>query len=321
MTKILLSQEIHPQARKMLEEAQFDVFLPEAPELAAFIRAAAAADGIILRTNLPVTRELIAAAPKLKIISRTGAGVDNVDIEAATERGILVCNLPAVNNLSVAEHTVAMILSLAKDLSGMDKAVRNGAWKQRNSGKPVELEGKTLGVVGMGNIGSLVARKCRHGLGMNILAYDPYAADKFAAEDYRFSSSLEELFREADVITLHCPNLPETKGMINRSLLSLMKGSALFVNCARGEVVDEAALIDALSAGAIAGAALDVLSKEPPAADNKLLTMDNVILSPHSAALTREATVRMSTEAVTAVMDFFGGKRPKYVCNACQLAL
>jgi D-3-phosphoglycerate dehydrogenase len=321
MIKILLSQEIHLRARKMLEDAPFEVFLPETSGLEAFIRAAVEADGIILRTNLPVTRELIAAAPKLKIVSRTGAGVDNVDIEAATRRGILVCNLPAVNNISVAEHTMAMILSLAKDLSGMDRAVRSGAWKQRNSGKPVELEGKILGIVGMGNIGSLVARKCRYGLGMRILAFDPYAADKFATEDYRFTSDLEELFREADVVTLHCPNLPETKGMVGRPLLSLMKKSALFVNCARGDVVDEAALADILDAGAIAGAGLDALSLEPPAADNKLLTLDNVILSPHSAALSREASLRMSTEAVTAVTDFFGGRRPKYIYNACQLTI
>ncbi len=318
MTKILLSQEIHPEGRKILE-GKFDILLPPDTSQAALEAAVRDAEGIILRTTSAVTREVIAAAPKLKIISRTGAGVDNVDVAAATERGILVCNLPAVNNLSVAEHAVAMMMSLAKDLPAMDRAVRGGAWKQRNAGRAVELEGKTLGVVGMGNIGSLVAKKCRHGLGMRILAYDPYAADKFPGEDYEFTPSLERLFAEADVVTLHCPNIPETRGMVNRELLFSMKKDAYFVNCARGEVVDEAALVDLLKEKRIAGAGIDVFAAEPPGTDNGLPGLDNVILSPHSAALTREATVRMSTEAARAVLDFFAGRRPRYIYNAKEL--
>ena len=318
MTKILLSQEIHPEGRKILE-GRYDIVLPPDTSQAALAAAAREAEGIILRTTSSVAREVIAAAPKLKIISRTGAGVDNVDIAAATERGILVCNLPAVNNLSVAEHAVAMMMSLAKDLPAMDRAVRGAAWKQRNAGRAVELEGKILGIVGMGNIGSLVAKKCRLGLGMRILGYDPYAAEKFAGEDYEFTDSLERLFAESDVVTLHCPNIPETRGMVNRNLLFSMKKDAFFINCARGEVVDEAALVDLMKKMRIAGAGIDVFAVEPPAAGNALLGLDNVILSPHSAALTREATVRMSTEAARAVDDFFSGRRPKYIYNAKDL--
>ena len=320
MTRLLLSQDIHPEGRKIID-GKFDISLPADTSQEALVRAASRAEGIILRTTSSVTAEVIAAAPELKIVSRTGAGVDNVDVEAATARGILVCNLPAVNNLSVAEHTIAMILSLAKDLPAMDRAVRGGAWKERNAGRAVELEGKTLGIVGMGNIGSLVARKCRRGLGMKILAYDPYVADKFAAEDYRFVSRLEELFAEADFVTLHCPNIPETKGMITRELLASMKAGAWIVNCARGGVVDEDALCEVLREKKIAGAALDVFSAEPPPPGSPLVKLENVIVSPHAAALTREATIRMSTEAAQAVVDFFSGKKPRYIYNAKALGL
>ena len=318
MTQILLSQNIHPDGRKLLDGI-FDIIIPENSSQKALLSAVSQAEGIILRTTSSVTAEVIAAAPRLKIISRTGAGVDNVDVQAASDRGILVCNLPAVNNLSVAEHTIAMILSLAKDLPAMDRAVRKCDWGQRNSGRAVELEGKTLGIIGMGNIGSLVARKCRLGLGMKILAYDPYVADKFAAEDYRFVSSLPELFAQADVVSLHCPNISETQDMVGRELLFSMKSGAWLVNCARGGVVNEQALYEVLRDRKIAGAALDVFMKEPPPEDCPLLTLDNVIVSPHSAALSQEATVRMSTEAAQAVVDFFCGRRPKHVYNANKL--
>ncbi|MDR2587834.1 MAG: hydroxyacid dehydrogenase [Spirochaetales bacterium] len=320
MTRLVLSQNIHPEGRKLID-GKFDIVIPENSSQEELTAAAQDAEAIILRTTSSVTREVIAAAPRLKIISRTGAGVDNVDIEAANERGILVCNLPAVNNLSVAEHTIALILSLAKDLPAMDRAVRGGAWKERNAGRAVELEGKTLGIVGMGNIGSLVARKCAMGLGMKILAYDPYVAGKFQGEGYEFASGLERLFAEADFVTLHCPNIPETKGMVTRALLSSMKTSAWLINCARGGVVDEEALHDALSRKKIAGAALDVFSCEPPPPDSPLLKLDNVIVSPHSAALTREATMRMSSEAAQAVVDYFAGSRPRYIYNAKALGI
>ena len=319
MTRLLLSQNIHPEGRKLID-GKFDIVIPEDSSQEALTRAVANAEGIILRTTSSVTAEVIAAAPKLKIISRTGAGVDNVDIEAATKRKILVCNLPAVNNLSVAEHAIAMLFSLAKDLPAMDRAVRSGAWGERNAGRAVELEGKTLGIIGMGNIGSLVARKCYYGLGMKILAYDPYAADKFAAEDYSFVS-LQELFAQSDFISLHCPNIPETQNMVTRELLLSMKQSAWIINCARGGVINEEALHEVLRDKKIAGAALDVFSAEPPPKDCPLLKLDNVIVSPHAAALTQEATVRMSTEAARAVVDYFSGRVPKYIYNAKDLGL
>ena len=316
MTKLLLSQEIHPEARALLGSG-FDVTALDSAAPDSLRQAVSDVQGIILRTNVTVTGDIIAAAPLLKIISRTGAGVDNVDTAAATERGILVCNTPVANNLSVADHTIALILSLAKDLPEMDRAVRGGNWKLRNSGRPLELEGKTLGVGGMGRIGSQVARKCRDGFGMHIIAHDPYAAAALGGE-FRFSGSLEELFAVSDCITLHCPNIPETSGMVNRALLGVMKRSAFIVNCARGGVIDEDALLEALRTRSIAGAALDGFAEEPPEA-SELLKLDNVILSPHSAALTKEASVRVAVEAAQAVVDFFSGKRPQYIFNEKEL--
>ncbi|MDR2479767.1 MAG: hydroxyacid dehydrogenase [Treponema sp.] len=316
MTKLLLSQEIHPDARQLLGSG-FETAVLDSPSPDSLRQAVSGVEGIILRTNVSVTRDIIAAAPELKIISRTGAGVDNVDVAAATERGILVCNTPAANNLSVAEHTVALVLSLAKDLPAMDRAVRGGSWKLRNSGRPMELAGKTLGVIGMGRIGSSVARKCRDGFGMNIIAHDPYAASALGGE-FKFSGSMEYLFTVSDFITLHCPNIPETRGMVNRALLGVMKKSAFIVNCARGGVIDEEALLDALKAQSIAGAALDVFAEEPPSGSG-FLTLDNVILSPHSAALTKEASVRVAVEAAQAVVDFFSGKQPDYIFNEKEL--
>ncbi|MDP9750892.1 hydroxyacid dehydrogenase [Thermoanaerobacter pentosaceus] len=318
MIKVLLSEEIHPEGKKILE-GRFEVLAAPDRSEQTLISMVKDVDAIILRTTSKITRKVIENAPKLKIISRTGAGVDNVDVEAATERGILVCNLPAVNNISVCEHTIALIMHLAKQLSFMDKAVRTGNWKARNSNVSIELEGKVLGIVGMGNIGALVAKKCHDGLGMKILAYDPYVKEKFEDYDYEFTDSLERLFKEADFITLHSPETPETKGMITRELIYSMKPTAYLINAARGGIVDEQALIDALKENRIAGAGLDVFQQEPPSCDNELLRLDNVILTPHSAALTKEATIRMAVEAAKAVVDYFEGRQPKYIFNINEL--
>ncbi|ERM92432.1 3-phosphoglycerate dehydrogenase [Caldanaerobacter subterraneus subsp. yonseiensis KB-1] len=315
MKKVLLSEEIHPDGRKMLEEKGIEIITAPDVKEETLISIVKDVEAIIVRSKAKITKEIIENAPKLKIISRTGAGVDNIDVNAATEKGILVCNLPAVNSVSVAEYTIAMILHLAKQLNLMDQAVRNGNWEIRNSSVSVEVEGKILGIVGMGNIGSLVAKKCHDGLGMKIVAYDPYVKEKFRGYNYKFVDTLEELFKKSDFITLHCPDMPETRGMITRELIYSMKPTAYLINVARGTVIDEQALIEALKEKRIAGAGLDVFQQEPPSRDNELLRLENVILSPHSAALTKEATVRMAVEAVQAVIDYFEGRQPKYIYN------
>jgi len=315
MIKVLLSQEIHPKGRELLEE-KFEVIT--APDISekTLINIVKDIDAIILRTASKITKKVIDNAPNLKIISRTGAGVDNVDISAASERGILVCNLPGVNNVSVAEHAVAMIMHLAKQLGRMDSAVRNGNWNIRNQNLSVEIEGKTLGVVGMGKIGSLVAKMCS-ALNMKILAYDPYVNEEL--KKYYEFTSLKKIFEESDFITLHCPNTPKTKGMITESLLYSMKPSSYIINTSRGDVIDEKSLIKILKEKRIAGAGIDVFHKEPIDLNNELLKLDNVVLSPHSAAMTKEATIKMAVGAARAVIDFFEGMTPKHVYNVNEL--
>lgn len=316
MKKVLLSKAIHPEAMKVLQGKVDLSVLPDSTVETAR-KMVADVDGVILRTNIAFTRELICAARACRIISRTGVGVDNVDIAAATEKGIMVCNTPGVNTVSVAEHTVALILGLAKQLSVFDKAVRAGNWKMRNANKAVDVEGKTLGLIGVGRIGSEVARKCRLAFGMTVIGFDPFV-DR--AEGIRFYASPEEVFREADFISVHVPYSEKTHHLVNGKLLHLMKPDAVLINTSRGAIVDEAALAECLSKGVFAGAGLDVLEEEPPAGGNPLFALDNVILTPHAAALSRECEMKVAIEAARAIVDFAAGREPANVFNRAELA-
>jgi D-3-phosphoglycerate dehydrogenase / 2-oxoglutarate reductase len=311
--KVLLSEDINPLGKKLLEGKAEIIIAPDTGKETA-MRLVQDVEGVILRATTRFDAEIIANARKLKIIARTGVGVDNVDIEAATAKGILVCTFPGLNDLTVAEHTIALIMALAKKILHMHYAVKAGNWAERFSPDLTEVEGKTLGVIGMGRIGRLVAQKCWNGLGMNILVYDPYVADKNDL-NVTFTESLEELFREADFITVHVPNLPQTKKLVSKKLIGMMKKTASLVNTSRGEVIDEPALIQALKKRQIKGAALDVFSEEPLPAGNPLVIMDNVILTPHCAGSTWESNVRIAVEAAQAVLDVLEGRRPleKYI--------
>jgi len=276
---------------------------------------------IILRSRAKITRKIIEAAPRLKVISRTGAGYDNIDVEAATQHGVMVCNLPGINSLPVAEHTIALMLALMKQLPKMDSYVRNKQWYKRNELIAEEVAGKTVGIVGFGKIGREVLVRCK-ALGMNILAYDPYIdKQQFNGDSIRFCDSLDEIFSKADVVTLHVPNIPETRGMVTKQLIYLMKPTAYIINTSRGEVIDQDALVEALKERRIAGAALDVFHKEPLESDDPLLELDNVILTPHVAALTKESGVKMAVEAVKQVIDCLEGRIPKYIVNRRELNL
>ena len=309
---IVLSQAIHQKGMELIEK-DYNVRVPSELSQEAFDKAALEADAIVLRTNVHVSGEVIRNAPNLKIISRTGAGVDNIDHEACAEKGVLICNLPAANNISVAEHAVSMLLTLAKCLPLMDKSVRSkDGWLVRNKNYPVEVNGKTLGVLGLGAIGSITARICQEGLRMKILAYDPFA-DKANFPNYEITEDLDEIFTRSEFITLHIPSLPSTKGLVNSRLLSLMKPEAILINCARGGVVDYDALYEALRDKKISAAGLDVFPHEPPAIDDKLLSLPNVIVSPHSAALTKEASIRMHTDACRQIISFFETGKPLWV--------
>jgi D-3-phosphoglycerate dehydrogenase len=317
MKKVLLSQAINPAGMKILEGKVEPVILTDST-VETTRKMVADVEGIILRTNIKVTPEIIEAAPCLKIISRTGAGVDNVNVAAATEKGILVCHTPGVNSISVAEQTLALLLSLAKQLKIIDKAVCEGNWKIRNAGKAVDIEGKTLGLIGIGRIGSLVAYKCRQAFNMKVIAYDPYVKQ---AEGIELCSNLDQVFKEADFISIHVPYMEQTHHLVNAKLLNLMKPDAYLINTSRGPLVDEEALIEVLEKGFIAGAGLDVFEKEPPSTDNPLLRFNNVVVTPHSSALSRECVMRVHTTAAQAVVDFLEGRQPKYIYNKKELQL
>ena len=311
MKKVLLSQAINPAGMKVLEGKVEPVILADLT-VETIKKMVADVEGIILRTNIKVTREIIEAAPCLKIISRTGAGVDNVDVAAATEKGILVCDTLGVNSNSVAEQTLAILLGLAKQLKIMNKAMCEGNWKIRNDSKTVDVEGKTLGLIGIGRIGSLVAYKCRQAFNMKVIAYDPYVKQ---AEGIELCPNLDQVFKEADFISIHVPYMEQTHHLVNAKLLNLMKPDAYLINTSRGPLVDEKALIEALEKVSIAGAGLDVFEKEPPSPDNPLLRFNNVIVTPHSSALSRECIMKVHITAAQAVVDFFNGKKPHSVFN------
>jgi D-3-phosphoglycerate dehydrogenase len=257
-------------------------------------------------------------ADDLWIISRTGAGVDNVDVSAATEMGILVTCVPGANTNSVVEHALALILALAKQVPLMDREVRQDHFDIRFKNLPCDLKGKTLGVLGLGRIGSELARICHHAFGMNILGYDPYLKSEVMAtfQGWVDFCDMERLFRNSDVISIHIPLLPNTKKIIGAREFGWMKPDAFLINTSRGGVLDEEALIQSLMEKRIAGAGLDVFAQEPLDRDNPLKNLDNVILTPHTAALTRECVIRLATEAAKAIIEVLHGKRPEGIVNS-----
>jgi D-3-phosphoglycerate dehydrogenase len=310
--RILLPQPIETEAVELIEKAGFEIVLSPDPKFETVKALMKGVQGIILRTGIKMTRELMDHADDLRVISRTGAGVDNVDVQAATEMGILVTCVPGANTRTVVEHTVALILSLMKQIPMMDREIRRDNFSIRFKNIPRDLNGKTLGVVGLGRIGSELARVCYQGLGMRILAHDPYLTPE-AQSPFRSWVEFcdrERLFRESDVISLHIPFSPETQKMIGSRELAWMKPDAFLVNTSRGGVLDEAALVRRLRERRIAGAGLDVFAHEPLEKDSPLKDLDNVILTPHTAALTRECVIRLAVEATQTTIHVLNGKKP-----------
>lgn len=312
--KVLIIQPIHEKGVAVFGD-QFDVRVASDPSVATVIREIKGVEGVIVRMA-PFTREIIEAADALKVIGRHGVGVDNVDVQAATEKGIVVTNTPNVNATSVAEMTLIMLGTLAKQIVIRDREIRKGNWAIREGFNTIDLDGKTLGLVGLGRIGSQVARRVSAAFNMKVIVFDPYVTPEKARElGVTLTASVDDIFREADAVSLHTPLTPETRHFVNAARLRLMKPTALLLNLSRGEVVDEQALYDALTTGVIAGAAIDVFDPEPPLADNPLFKLDNIILSPHCAALTKECVIRMATGAAEGVLDVLSGKRPEFPVN------
>jgi D-3-phosphoglycerate dehydrogenase len=243
-------------------------------------------------------------------------GYDNIDVKAATARKIPVCITPRANALSVAEHVLALMLALAKQVVPFDAATRKNNWEIRNSYAAVDLDGKVMGIIGMGRIGTLVCKKVIGAFNMKVLAYDPLVpAVAMEQAGATVVTEIPELIKAADVVTVHVPSSPQTKHLIGETTLAMMKPTAFLINTARGPLVDEAALAKALKEKRIAGAGIDVFDPEPPKTDNPLLGAPNIVLSPHSAGLTVECVIRMATHAAQAIMDVLEGRRPEGVIN------
>jgi D-3-phosphoglycerate dehydrogenase / 2-oxoglutarate reductase len=269
--------------------------------LEELVRDLAKADALVVRSATKVTAALMAAAPQLKVVARAGTGVDNVDVPAATERGIVVMNAPGANSISVAELALAFMLALARSIPVADASMKNGVWeKKKLSG--VELRGKTLGIVGLGRIGQEVGARARS-FGMNLVAHDPFISEQVAGTLGIQLLSLDDLCASADYITLHLPATPETRHLFNASRFARCKAGVRIVNTARGELIDEAALADAIEARQVAGAGLDVFESEPPV-EWRLAKLPQVIATPHIAASTVEAQEQVGIETAIALRDF-----------------
>jgi len=314
---VLLPQPIETEAISLLEEKNCIVTTAPDPKPETVLPLLKDAHGLILRTGITISRELIENADELLVISRTGGGLDNVDVAAATEKGIIVTSNLGVNTVSVAEHVLSMILALSKRLILLDNAVRNSNFGIRYQNLPRDINGKTIGLLGLGRIGCEIGRICHQIFGMQVIAYDPYLPDEKKAE-YRSwvtFAELYELLSKSDIVSIHVPLTDKTRQLVGDAEFSLMKTDAILINASRGGVVNEAALVKALQSNQIAGAGLDVFSEEPVPADNPLLKLENVILTPHTAALTRECVTRMATEAAKCVLDVFAGREPQNVAN------
>lgn len=273
----------------------------------------AGCDGVLVR-SARVSEADMDANPQLKVIAKHGMGLDTIDVEAATRRGIAVVNAPYSNLNAVAEHIVMLLMALSKRTVRMDRLTRTGAFSQRNAYRSRELRGSTVGFIGMGKI-SRRAVEIISGFGMEILACDPFIAPAGLGELPVELTDAEEVYRRSDFVIVHTSLTQDTFHLIGAPQFRAMKSTACFINASRGAVVDEAALIAALEAGEIAGAGLDVFEEEPPRDDNPLFRMENVILSPHNAALTDRALLAMALDSAQGVKDFLEGKVPQYLCN------
>jgi D-3-phosphoglycerate dehydrogenase len=300
--KIFVADDVSESGLGPLRSSGFTV--EKRPGLAPAELQAALKDceGLIVRSETKVTADLLEAAHRLRVIGRAGVGVDNIDVSAATIRGVVVMNAPDGNTITTAEHTIAMLISLARSIPQASSSLKSGRW-DRKKFVGVELQGKTLGIVGLGRIGRVVASRAR-AMGMFIVAYDPFIAPEQARDLEIELASLDEVYARADFLTVHTPLTAETRGLVDREAISKMKTGARIINCARGGLVDEDALYEAITSGAIAGAALDVFTQEPPPSDHKLLHLEQVIVTPHLGASTKEAQEGVAFTVAEQMRDY-----------------
>ena len=316
---ILVPDNVHASAVDVLKAAGDQITFAADGQITreALLAAVPEADALVIRSAHKIDAEVLNAAPKLKIIARAGVGVDNVDIPRATELGIVVVNTPGGNTISTAEHTLGLMLALARHIPQAHESMNAGKW-DRKSYSGVELRGKTLGIVGFGRIGRAVAKRAL-AFEMTVIAYDPHIPADVAADLGVRLVSLEELFRTSDFITLHAMLTPENREMINRESLATMKTGVRIIDAARGALVNEADLAEALQSGQVAGAALDVYAEEPPKPDNPLIHLPNVVHTPHLAASTEDAQITVSVDAAKLVVDALLNDNVQNVVNPAVL--
>ena len=319
MARILVSDKLDKQGLEILQaatglEVDNKPGLPP-DELKSIIGGY---EGLVIRSGTKVTADLLEAAHSLRIVGRAGIGVDNVDVEAASKRGVIVANTPGGNNVTTGEHAISMMLAVARHIPQANATLRAGQWK-RNDFVGVEITGKTLGVIGMGNIGSIVADRAK-GLKMNVIAYDPFVNAEAAARAGIELGTLDEIYARADFITLHTPLTPETRGLIGEASIAKMKKGVRIVNCARGGIIDEKALLAALESGHVAGAALDVFAEEPPAKDDPLVAHPKVVSTPHLGAATGEAQLNVAIAVAEQIRDFFADGTIRNAVNVPSLS-
>ena len=301
-TKILVADEVSDSGLQPLHDAGFVVEKRTGLKPAELTAALSGYVGLVVRSETKVTADLMDSATTLRVVGRAGVGVDNIDVPAATERGIVVMNAPDGNTITTAEHTIALMIALARRVPQANSSLKSGHW-DRKSFIGVELQGKTLGVVGMGRIGRTVSARAR-AFGMRIIAFDPFLAAEQARDLEIELAPLDELFSTADFITVHTPLTSETRGIIGKDAFARMKKGVRIINCARGGLIDESALYDAIKSETVAGAALDVFVQEPPPADHPLLLLDEVIATPHLGASTTEAQEGVAFTVAEQMRDY-----------------
>lgn len=312
--RVFIPDPIHADGVAALRR-HFDVYSAPNGDAQARRQAFQQADAVVVR-NSAVDARLLDASPKLKVISKHGAGVDNIDIKRATDHGIVVANVPGANAGSVAEATVALMLATLRRVPEIHELVKDGRYGARFELQFEQLSGRTLGLVGIGNIGARVARMCGRGFDMRVLAYDPgLSAAEVAERGASKVDDLDRLLAEADVVSLHLPLTADTFHILDRKRLEQMKPTAIVVNAARGALIDEPALAEALHAGVIAGAGLDVLETEPPLLDGPILSAPNVVLSPHTAGNSVEAARRLAVSSAEIVIAALTGQKPPGLLN------
>lgn len=302
--RILVADPVSERGLEILRnEPGFTVDFKPGMSESELLAAAAGADAIVVRSGVKITRAVIEAAPKLRAVGRAGVGVDNIDVAAASERGVVVMNTPAGNTISTAEHAFSLMLALARKVPQAHASMAAGKW-ERKKFAGVEIHNKTLAVLGMGRIGSEFARRAM-AFGMRVLAYDPYlSANRAKLLRVELVNRIEDALAAADFITMHLPMTPETRHIINAERMALLKPGVRLINCARGGLIDEQALAAALEAGTVAGAALDVFEDEPPPADHPLLARPDVVLTPHLGASTAEAQETVGIEVAHAIRNY-----------------